>query len=168
MLKQLAVGDSWEPGHDPWFRWCLGDTRKKSECSFAGVEPTTFQWLHRILYDSTIGDSCEIARSTRFRWKLSVDDSGILGKIRLLLCRSRTYDLPITTSDSLPLGYSRLVEDRPFNCYTALAQIVETRGLWLGAYNFIVFQLLNGVFTDRVNFRSIFLRNQTVPANHKS
>ena len=35
--------------------------------------------------------------------------SGILGKIRVLLCSSRTYDLPITSPDALPLSYMRLV-----------------------------------------------------------
>ena len=35
--------------------------------------------------------------------------SGILGKIQVLLCRSRTYDLPITSPDALPLSYMRLV-----------------------------------------------------------
>ena len=35
--------------------------------------------------------------------------SVILGKILVLLFRSQTYDLPITTSDSSPQGYRRLV-----------------------------------------------------------
>ena len=29
--------------------------------------------------------------------------------------RSRTYDLPISTSDALPLSYRRLVVERPLN-----------------------------------------------------
>ena len=38
------------------------------------------------------------------------DDSGILGKkIRVLLCRSRTYDLPTTTSDALRLRCSSFI-----------------------------------------------------------
>ena len=43
-----------------------------------------------------------------YEWKdvfSSDGDSGILGKIRVLICKSRTYDLPITSSDALPLSY---------------------------------------------------------------
>ena len=45
------------------------------------------------------------------RLTFSVNDTGILGKkeIASVPNRSRTYDLPISTSDALPLSYRRLV-----------------------------------------------------------
>ena len=36
---------------------------------------------------------------------------GYSEKIRVLICRSQTYDLPITSSDTLPLSYRGLVGD---------------------------------------------------------
>ena len=33
-------------------------------------------------------------------------DSGILGKIRVLSCRSRTYERPITSSDAVPTNHT--------------------------------------------------------------
>lgn len=65
---------------------------EKSECCFAGVEATTFQWLVQML---------------RYHWREDIiffsGDSGIIGKILVLLCRSRNYDLPMPSSDALPL-----------------------------------------------------------------
>ena len=40
---------------------------------------------------------------------ISMVSWGYLEKIRVLLFRSQTYDLPIRTSDSSPLGYRRVV-----------------------------------------------------------
>ena len=39
----------------------------------------------------------------------SVSNTGILGKNQSAPIRSRTQDLPITSSDALPLSYRRLV-----------------------------------------------------------
>ena len=36
---------------------------------------------------------------------------GYSGKIRVFLCRSRTYELPITSSDALLLSFRRLMGD---------------------------------------------------------
>ena len=38
---------------------------------------------------------------------------GYVEKTRVLLCRSRTHDVPNTTSGALPLSYRRLMETRP-------------------------------------------------------
>ena len=59
-LLKGCIGDSLEPGHDPRFRWRLGDTRKRPECSFSAVKPTTFRLQLRILYHWVIGDSWEL------------------------------------------------------------------------------------------------------------
>ena len=40
---------------------------------------------------------------------ISMVSQGYSEKIRVVLFGSQTYNLPITTSDSLPLGYRRLV-----------------------------------------------------------
>ena len=54
-------------------------------------------------------------------------------KIRVPLCRSRTYDLPITSSDALPLRYRGLVSDdsgilgkKSEYSFTAKTEIVQT------------------------------------------
>ena len=46
-----------------------------------------------------------------------VSDTGILGKRKSASApmRSRTYDLPITSSDALPLNYRRLVGAKVVN-----------------------------------------------------
>ena len=40
---------------------------------------------------------------------------GYSEQIRVAICRSRTYDIPITSLDALPLSYRKLVEARPLN-----------------------------------------------------
>ena len=40
---------------------------------------------------------------------------GYSENIRVAICRSRTYDIPITSLDALPLSYRKLVEARPLN-----------------------------------------------------
>ena len=44
---------------------------------------------------------------------ISMVSRGYSEKIRVLLCRSRTYDLPMTSSDAQALSYRRLVGARP-------------------------------------------------------
>ena len=61
-----------------------------------GIEPTIFRLLVRMLCHWTIGESSVVTR-------------GYSEKIRVHLCRSRADDLPITSSDALPLNYRRLV-----------------------------------------------------------
>ena len=56
----------------------------------------------------------------KFKVKYDVfldSDTGILGKNKNPCApnRSRTYDIPITTSDALPLSKRRLVVARPLN-----------------------------------------------------
>ena len=81
MLYHWAIGDSWELG--------LGDTRNKSECSFAEVERTIFLPITSsdvlpLSYRRLVGASTRICSE----------------KIRVLLCRNRTYDFPITGPDA--------------------------------------------------------------------
>ena len=57
---------------------------------------TTFRLLVRMLYLEAIGDSSVVTR-------------GYSEKFRELLCRNRTYDLLITSSDAQPLSYGRLL-----------------------------------------------------------
>ena len=40
---------------------------------------------------------------------------GYSAKLRVLLCSSGTYDLPMTSSDAFPLSYRRLVVARPLD-----------------------------------------------------
>ena len=75
VLNHWAIRDSGELG--------LGDTRKKSECFFAGVEPTTFL---------PITNSGALPLSYKRLW--GAGTRRYSEKIWVLLCRSRTSDLP--------------------------------------------------------------------------
>ena len=66
--------------------------------------------LHVDVWQNVQQDLCK-------RWNFSASDTGILGKKEILSVpnMSRTYELPISTSDALPLSYRRLVVARPLN-----------------------------------------------------
>ena len=73
-LLQLQLRKTLGAGYH---RYWVGATRKETECSLLKAEPTTFP----------------ITNS-------SDDDSGRLRKIQILLNGSRSYNLPITSSDA--------------------------------------------------------------------
>ena len=77
---------------------------------------TTLHWSVEMEYICNCTER-DVSTPRLMKWRdLFFDvDSGYSDKIWVPICRSRTYNIPITSLDALPLSYRKLVGPRPLN-----------------------------------------------------
>ena len=76
------------------------------------LEQMFFRILYIVVRLESFFDAKQNNHYFMMRCILSITTRGYSEKIRVFHYRSRTYDLPITSSDALPLSYGRLVGAR--------------------------------------------------------